>query len=386
MDFVADKWVWQSDAWPNFAWQEAPLQDLLLRLERQHGILLGKASLVVEQEQELSAIVANIVDSFAIENETLNPYSLRSSLAKQLGLEQFDPNLISTQSDGLAQLTLDSLQNLDADLTLHRLLAWHKLLFNSVQPDLVGALNPGDLRGNAPMQVVSGRLDRPKIHYEAVPRETLESELTKFLHWFNQTHPKNAPNSKSAPLNSFLRAAICHFWFISLHPFEDGNGRITRALTDLVLAQAESQTVRLFAMATTILENRKSYYEILEASQKFPEILDGKIDITAWLRWFLQCLLTSVDKALAQIDLTLAKTKFWQTHQQTDLSAEQKKVLNRLLDGGEKGFEQGISASQYQKVAKVSKATATRHLADLVEKNCLQKLPGGGRSTRYTIV
>lgn len=222
------------------------------------------------------------------------------------------------------------------------------------------------------MQVVSGRIDRPTVHFEAPPRSVLTSELERFFDWFNQS--RNDP--KCDPL---LHAAISHFWFVTLHPFDDGNGRLTRAITDLALAQADAQSIRLYAVSSAILDNRKAYYQILEQSQR------GKVDITHWLLWFLQMLDETIKASLRKIDRTLHKTRFWQAFHDTGLSDEQIKVLNRLLDGGEKGFESGISASQYQKVAEVSKATATRHLSYLLNKGCIEKLPGGGRSTRYQV-
>ncbi len=223
-----------------------------------------------------------------------------------------------------------------------------------------------------PMQVVSGRIDKPTIHFEAPPRDLLEAELVVFIEWFNQ-------RQRDATLDPLLRAAICHFWLITLHPFDDGHGRITRALTDMALAQADSHSIRLYAMSAAILEQRKDYYRILEQNQR------GDLDITAWVQWFLHTLDATLQSSLDRIESTLAKTRCWQQHHAANLSAEQVKVLNRLLEDGEKSFEQGISASQYQKVAKVSKATATRHLGDLLAKGCIEKLPGGGRNTRYQI-
>lgn len=222
------------------------------------------------------------------------------------------------------------------------------------------------------MQVVSGRIDRPTVHFEAPPRAGLEAQLADFLAWFESSR-------SDASLDPFLRAGIAHFWFVTLHPFDDGNGRLTRAITDLALAQGEQQAIRFYAMSASILDDRAGYYRILEASQK------GGLDITKWLQWFLETLLKSLEQALARIDRVLVKARFWQAHRSQTLSAEQIKVLNRLLDRGERGFEDGISAAQYQAVAKVSKATATRHLSDLLEKGCIERLPGGGRSTRYQI-
>ncbi|MGE8454315.1 MAG: Fic family protein, partial [Pseudomonadales bacterium] len=233
-------------------------------------------------------------------------------------------------------------------------------------------LHIGALRGEEPMQVVSGRIDRPTVHFEAPPRAGLEAQLADFLAWFESSR-------SDASLDPFLRAGIAHFWFVTLHPFDDGNGRLTRSITDLALAQGEQQAIRFYAMSASILDDRAGYYRILEASQK------GGLDITKWLQWFLETLLRSLEQALTRIDRVLVKARFWQAHRSQTLSAEQVKVLNRLLDGGERGFENGISAAQYQAVAKVSKATATRHLSDLLEKGCIERLPGGGRSTRYQI-
>lgn len=222
------------------------------------------------------------------------------------------------------------------------------------------------------MQVVSGRLDRPTVHFEAPPRQGLEHQLQQFLEWFECSRHDQG-------LDPLLRAGIAHFWFVTLHPFDDGNGRLTRALTDLALAQGEYQSIRFYALSASILDDRPGYYRILEHSQR------GTLDITAWLDWFLNTLLNSLKQAQGRIERVLAKARFWQRYRQLALSAEQIKVLNRLLDGGAKGFEDGISAAQYQAVAKVSKATATRHLADLLDKGCLVRLPGGGRSTRYQV-
>jgi Fic family protein len=223
------------------------------------------------------------------------------------------------------------------------------------------------------MQVVSGRIDRPTVHFQAPPREELEAQLDVFLDWFNRS-------LDDAALDPLLRAGMAHFWFVTLHPFDDGNGRLTRAITDLALAQSEHHAIRFYAMSASILADRAGYYRVLESSQK------AGLDITAWLHWFLTTLLNSLQEALQRIDRVLAKTRFWQQHQHHGLMVQQIKVLNRLLDGGDRGFEHGISAAKYQAVAKVSKATATRHLADLLDKGCIERLPGGGRSTRYQII
>lgn len=369
-------WIWQQPDWPDFNWQAERLAPLLRECVQMQGRLLGMAGSVgdsMSAQSELDALLQNIVTSSAIEGEQLNVGSVRSSLARRLGLEWVDRDSVSQRSEGLAQLMLDATHGFDEPLTLARLLEWHTWLFPaeeamfSARPILVGTL-----RGAEPMQVVSGRLDRPTVHFEAPPRQGLEQQIERFLSWFEASRDQ-------VSLDPLLRAGIAHFWFVTLHPFDDGNGRLTRTITDLALAQGEAQAIRFYAMSASILEDRAGYYRILESSQK------TTLDITEWLTWFLQTLLRSLQQAITRIDSVLGKTRFWQAHRESDLSAEQIKVLNRLLDGVERGFEQGLSAGQYQAVAKVSKATATRHLAELLDKGCLQRLPGGGRSTRYKI-
>lgn len=366
-------WIWQQPNWPHFSWQADALAPLLRACSHAQGRLLGMLGAVgndTEVQSSLDALLQNIITSSAIEGEQLNVGSVRSSLARRLGLNE--EGQTTSRSEGLAELLLDAIGGYQQPLDLQRLCKWHGWLFPSDEHLLARPLNIGTLRGEEPMQVVSGRPDRPTVHFEAPARAGLEAQLAEFLAWFESSR-------NEASLDPFLRAGIAHFWFVTLHPFDDGNGRLTRAITDLALAQGEPQTIRFYAMSANILNDRAGYYRILEASQK------GTLDINAWLQWFLATLLKSLEQALARVDRVLAKTRFWQAHRSQALSAEQIKVLNRLLDGGERGFENGISAAQYQAVAKVSKATATRHLSDLVEKGCLARLPGGGRSTRYQI-
>lgn len=367
------QWIWQQPDWPHFRWQAERLAAPLRACAQAQGRLLGMAGAVdadTEAKNSLDALLQNIVTSSAIEGEMLNAGSVRSSLARRLGLAV--DGRPSARSEGLAELQLDATGNQDQPLTFERLCTWHRWLFPQQDQPLGNAIHIGALRGDEPMQVVSGRLDRPTVHFEAPPRDGLEQQLDAFLDWF-------ASSRSDDTLDPILRAGIAHFWFVTLHPFDDGNGRLTRALTDLALAQGEQQAVRLYAMSASILDDRSGYYRILETSQR-----DG-LDLTAWLEWFLATLLKSLEQALQRIQRVLGKARFWQAHRSDGLSSEQLKVLNRLLDGGEKGFEDGISAGQYQAVAQVSKATATRHLGDLLAKGCLVRLPGGGRSTRYQI-
>lgn len=366
-------WIWQQADWPTFRWQEETVLPLLRQLGRKSGLLIGRSALHNEEKQTLDALLANVLASSAIEEERLNAHSVRSSLARRLGVDEEKPFPVSERSEGVASIIMDAIEHRQHPLSLERLHQWHRWLFPADQW-AVQHVAAGVLRGSEPMQVVSGRIDRPVVHFEAPPREGLEHELGDFITWFNTSQ-------RDPLLDPLLRAGIAHLWFVTLHPYDDGNGRLTRALTDLALAQADNQSIRLYAMSVSILERRNEYYQILEQSQR------GGLDITLWLRWFLETLDATLDIALQRIDSTLQKTRFWQYHGnlQATLSVEQLKVVNRLLDGGETGFVDGISASQYQKVAKVSKATATRHLSALLEQGILKKLPGGGRNTRYYI-
>ena len=369
-------WIWQQSDWPGqrhlglkvFRYDEVALAPMLRELHFLQGMMLGKMGIQQNQQAALNTMLANILTSSAIEGERLNPNEVRSSLARKLGIDETQTVATTAQSDGLAAMVTDAVGNWQQPLTLERLLLWHAWLFPS-DSSLMQRVQGGQLRGDAPMQVVSGRIDRPKVHFEAPPRQVLESELHFFIDWFNRS-------KADANLDPLLRAGIAHFWFITIHPMEDGNGRLARLLTDLALAQAEHQSIRFYAMSVAILERRSSYYDILEQSQK------GDTDITAWLVWFLDTLAASLRHVLADIEQTLQKTRFWQRVGQTQLSQDQVKVLNRLLDGD---FNEGISNSQYGKVAKVSPATASRHLAQLVEMGCLVRTEAGGRSTRYKI-
>lgn len=364
----AGTWLWQHPQWPEFEWQDERLQPLLRHAYDSLGQLKGRMAMVDGHEDfTLDALLANIVASSAIESEKVDVYSVRSSLARQLGVDDRYPVKISQQSEGLANLMRDAVTGWQQPLSMGTLLQWHRWLFQG-HSSLPQKVLPGELRGDSPMRIVSGSLVKPTVHFEAPPRESVESELNQFISWFNDTK-----NNKLDPL---IRAGITHLWFVTIHPFEDGNGRITRALTDRALAQADQNSVRLFAMSEAILEHRSDYYDVLERTQKHG------IDITVWLVWFIETLTQSVETALVKIERTLFKTKFWARHADKSLSESHRKVLNRLLDGD---FELGINASQYGSVAKVSKATATRHLTDLVEQGVLEKLPGGGRSTRYRI-
>ena len=348
------------------------------------GVLLGKAGAIAADssaESNLDVLLQNIVQSSAIEDETVNAESVRSSLAKRLGVKEAGLTAATAKTEGLAELLIDATQNHKQPLTLNRLYQWHSYLFPGKPNDdfTLSEVVVGELRGNEPMQVVSGRIGKRTVHFEAPPKtaadgkgKSLEHQLNDFLAWLQASE-----SDKS--LDPILRAAQAHLWFVTLHPFDDGNGRLARTITDYALAQAEHQTIRFYAVAASIMEKRKGYYDILESTQK------GGLDVTQWMQWFLDTFKHTLEAAQQRIDFVLKKAIFWQTHSQDGLNPPQTKVLNRLLDEGPGGFKGGLNAKKYMGMTNTAKATATRHLADLLEKQCLNKLVGGGRSTRYEI-
>ena len=374
---MAADWIWQHDEWPHFCWQDKPLLPRLRMVYRNLGLLQGlhlsaHSTKLAHQSHVLDTLLANLIASSAIENQLLNGQSLRTSLARHLDISEQAPYPTSDRSDGLAAMIVDAIYNTDEQLTLERLLQWHRWLFPADDRRL-HQIRVGQLRGDEPMQVISGARDRLIVHFEAPPREGLGQALATFIDWFR--------TSLDDPcLDPLLRAAISHIWFVTLHPFDDGNGRITRALTDLALSQADNQIITLYAMSTVIFEHRADYYRALEQTQR------GGVDVTEWLVWFLDTLNVTLEQAQQSCTHTLARNRFWQLHASDQLFTEQIQILNHLLDGYTQGGLPYISASQYQKIAQVSKSTATRHLTDLLEKNCLEKEPaGGGRNTRYRL-
>ena len=379
-----NQWIWQQENWPEFRWNTNALAVTLREVTQLQGTLLGKAGAITANnsaESNLDALLQNIVQSSAIEGEAVNVESVRSSLAKRLGVNKAGLTAETEKTEGLAELLLDATQNHKQPLTLERLYQWHRYLFPEKAEDDISLSEVvvGELRGDEIMQVVSGPHQKRTVHFEAPPKtatekngKNLEDQLNDFLAWLQKSETDKS-------LDPILRAAQAHLWFVTLHPFDDGNGRLARAITDYALAQAEHQAIRFYAMAASIMEKRKGYYDILESTQK------GSLDVTAWMQWFLDTLKHTLETAQERIDGVLKKALFWQAHAQDSLNTQQTKVLNRLLDDGPEGFEGGLSAAKYKGLTKVSKATATRHIQELIEKGCIVKLEGGGRSTRYDI-
>jgi len=366
-------WIWQQPDWPHFRWDAARLAPLLARARLAQGKVLGAARLL-DSELTLEAIGAVLVEdgvtTSAIEGERLDLDAVRSSVARHLGLPTAGLPVAPRAVDGLIEVLLDATRNHGQPLTRERLCAWQAALFPTGYSGL-HSIRVGELRGAEPMEVVSGRIGKETVHFVAPPRDRLEAEFKHFLRWFSEA---------SAELDGLVRAGLAHLWFVTLHPFEDGNGRLARAITDMALSQDERQPMRLFSLSAQILRERDGYYDVLERTQR------GGLDVTDWLAWFLVQVEAAATAAEQTVANTLAKARFWLKHQATALNERQRKVLNRLLDAGPGGFEGGINNRKYMSLTKASRATAYRELADLVGKGCLRPTGKGGRSSGYEVV
>lgn len=375
-------YIWEDKTWPCFLLDTEVIKPRLKNVLGLQKQLIGKAKDLPKglgKQAEMDALIQDAIKTSQIEGETLNVSSVRSSVAKHLGLDQAGLTPGNHQTENLVAMLCAATDNLDQSISQQSLCEWQAALFP--EPSIIRNLAIGELRGDAPMQVVSQKGNRETIHFEAPPKSRLQQELDEFIDWFNLEQPLD--------MHGIVRAAVIHLWLITIHPFEDGNGRVTRALTDRALAQDEKTSIRFYSLSAAIESNRAAYYEILENTQscktKTQQQDDNATNITEWINWFLEILALAMQQGLQRIERVINKTRFWQTYSQTVLSERQINVLNRLLDGAGEEFEQGINASKYQSLAKVSKATATRDLAELLAKGCIKQLPGGGRSTRYTI-
>lgn len=366
------KYVWQHERWPDLYWQDNRLIDALGKVRLAQGKLLSQVQSLgndLSREARAMILTEEAVKTAEIEGETLNRDSVRSSVARRLGLPTAGLPSPDRHTDGLVEVLLDATANHDKPLTKERLKGWQAALFPTGWSGLRRIL-VGQWRGPGPMQVVSGPLGRERVHFEAPPAERIGSEMEQFLSWWR--HDLNR-------VEGLLRAGIAHFRFVTIHPFEDGNGRIARALTDMALAQDERTAMRFYSLSSQVMSERDDYYDVLERCQK------GEGDITAWLSWFLGCMLRAIEKSEIIIAGILTKAAFWQKYAQTPLSDQQRKVLNRLLDAGPGGFSGGLTTRKYAAVAKVSRATAYREIADLVKKGILAANPGKGRSVSYRL-
>ena len=366
-------WIWQQPDWPKFVWDANEISNPLAQARLAQGKLHGVAHILnadLSSEALTSILIQDGITTSAIEGERLHLDAVRSSVANQLGLPNVGLPKPDRAIDGLVEVLLDATQKHNHPLSLQRLCNWHGALFPTGYSGL-REIRVGQMRGAEPMRVVSGRIGHETVHFEAPPYEQLDTEMSRFIDWFN--------SDESQTLDGLIRAGVAHLWFITIHPFEDGNGRIARAITDMVLAQDERLTMRLFSLSAQILAVREAYYDILESTQK------GEMNITAWLKWFLTQIQNAVELAQLTVANTLNKAKFWMTHQTKPLNERQRKALNRMLDAKD-GFEGGMNTRKYMNLTKTSRATAYRELAQMVEWRCLQANEKGGRSSGYVLV
>lgn len=365
-------YIWQEEKWPLFIWRSDRVIDALSLCNFKRGQLLGRVtSLGMELglEAQAEVLAAEVLQTSAIEGQTLDPNSVRSSVARRLGLPNAGLAGHDRYTEGLVDVLLDATVNYNQPLTIERLHGWQAALFPTGFSGL-HRIVVGDFRGDSAMQVVSGPIDREKIHYEAPPSSNVKKEITLFLEWWRE---------KQGKIDGILRSAIAGFWFVSIHPYEDGNGRLARAITDMALAQDEKLAVRYYSLSAQIMEERQGFYEKLEKCQK------GGLDITDWLIWFLGCFERAIVKSETLIGKVLLKAGFWEMHSRTQITERQRKVINRLLDLGPGGFKGGLTTRKYTGMTKASRATSYREITDLLNKKMLIQNPGKGRSVSYDL-
>ncbi|MBR1648586.1 MAG: Fic family protein [Alphaproteobacteria bacterium] len=361
-------YIYECGNWPNFIWDSKKIENILTKVSFAQGRILGKMQELgfnLQQEAILTTLTEEIIKSSEIEGEILNIKQVRSSIARRLNIHNENSINSSHHIDGIVNMMIDATHNFNNPLTLERLYGWHAALFptgySGIYKIKVAALRD-DKEG--PMQVISTKGNREIVYYQAPNAKILPEYMKDFLNWINTNNTAN-------PL---IRAAISHLWFITLHPFEDGNGRIARAITDMMLAKAENTAFRFYSMSSQIQKEKNEYYKVLEYTQK------GDLDITNWIIWFLECLLLSIKNSEQLIADILKKAKLWQQFNQIKLDNTQIKMINMLLDG----FEGNLTSSKWAKICKCSQDTATRSINYLVENRIL-KQQGAGRSTHYVI-
>ncbi len=360
-------YIWQASDWPNWRFDLAALAEPMAKVSRAQGLLMGRLADVgrpLRNQASLAALIEDVVKTSEIEGEALNVDSVRSSIARRLGVNIGALAPVDRHVEGLVEMVLDATAYCHAPVSQERLFGWHAALFPTGYSSL-SKIKVGAWRNDAsgPMQVVSGPIGRQRVHFEAPPADRLETETGRFLDWVNGA-------SNESPL---IKAGLGHLWFVTLHPVDDGNGRIARAIGDLLLARADGSPQRFYSLSAQIQRERKAYYDILERTQQ------GTLDVTEWLAWFLDVLNRALDQAQFTLDAVLTKTRFWQRGATMSLNERQVKLLNKLLDG----FEGKLTSSKWAAIAKCSPDTALRDINDLLARGVLRKLDAGGRSTSY---
>ena len=362
-------YIYNNPNWPIFEWNNEKLLPLLSFVSKRQGKLIGKMGALgfeLRNEANLEILTQEIIKSTEIEGEILDREQVRSSVARRLGLDVSGLVYSERHVDGIVDLMIDATRNYDKDLNKERLFSWHSALFQSGRSGMYRIL-AGQWRDDStgPMQVVSGTLGKEKVHFQAPPAALIENEMRLFLDWFNLEHKTDL----------LLKAAIAHLWFVTIHPFEDGNGRIARALSDMLLARSDEQSYRFYSMSTQLRKERNSYYDMLEKTQK------GSLDITNWLEWFLNALLHSIENSENVLEKIINKHYFWVKYARININDRQRKILNLLMDD----FDGVLNTTKWAKIGKCSQDTALRDIQDLIEKEILVKSNQGGRSTNYVM-
>lgn len=360
-------YIWQRQDWPDFRWDAEALLEPMSRLSQQHGLLTGRMSMLGFNEKCHSLLLAmtdELISTSEIEGVQLNANSVRSSIARRLGIEDDGLLVEDHYVEGLVDVMLDALRNCREQLTAERLFGWHAALFPLGRSGMHRITVADWRKGEETMQVVSGAFGHEKVHYEAPASADVPSEMERLISWCN--------NAGQSPI---IMAAVAHLWFVTVHPFDDGNGRISRTLADMLLARLDVDSARYYSMSAEINRNKKAYYEILERTQK------GGLDITEWLLWFFDCLEKAITRASGIIERTLEKTAYWDRFREVDINERQRKVINRLWDG----FEGKLTTSKWAKMCSCSQDTALRDINDLISKRMLRSSGEGGRSANYLL-
>jgi Fic family protein len=361
------KYIYQREDWTNFTWDYSKITVVLGEVRNLQGKLLGTMNALgfsLKSEAMLEILTLDIIKSSEIEGEKLNRKQVRSSIAWRLGLETEGLEFIDRNVEGVVEMLLDATQNYMQNLSEDRLFGWHSALFPSGRSGMY-KIEIGKYRTRE-MQVVSGAMGQEKVHYEAVEAKNVTAEMDKFINWMNE----------KSPIDLVIKSAIAHFWFVTIHPFDDGNGRMARAVSDMLLARSDGSSQRFYSMSNQILKERKKYYSALEKTQH------GDSDITLWLSWFINCLKNSLLNTEITLKSVFRKASFWEKHKNTQLRDRQRFIINKLFDN----FHGKLTSSKWAKMTKISSDTALRDIKDLIEKGVLKQAEAGGRSTCYELI
>ena len=371
------KWIWQYKNYPHFEYDSKKLEKLIESISRKQGELMVLSRVIGRenlQQSQLNALENEIISSFAIEGEVLDRDSVKSSIKEKLEMEVVEGYRGKTKESNCVDILLDANSNYEEHLTVEKIFTWHYKMFENHNNRLWN-IEVGNFRKKGTMQIVSGVVGKEKVYYEAPSYEVLDKEMETYVEWFNDTSA------------SLIKSAISHLWFVIIHPFDDGNGRLTRLITDMVLSELEeSKLTRLYSMSKSINADRKGYYNTLEQTTGYIR-KENPLDITVWCEWFLKTLHSSLIEAIASVEHVVEKAKFWDRHRESAINERQTKVLNSILDRGVNHVQSGLTAKKYMKIAQTTSATASRDIKSLLELGCIEQVEGtSGRSVRYVVL